>query len=202
MDELTKVLLQSSLVFLWGGCLFGFLIGAGMILRPGYLVNLNQICSHWVSTEKISEQIDQPRWTERLFYRHHKLVGVSVIVGSTMVLYTFLFSANLRNISQYIPRDYWWLSDALIGMLLAGNMPAAIVGIIVLLKPSLLRDLEKSTNRWISTEQLLTLFNGMHFSAEQSLLRHNRITGAAIMLGSLYTILALGNILFWRAGGL
>ena len=196
MKILNEVLLQSSLIFLWGGAFMGILIGAAMLLKPEQVIRLNQRLSRYVSTEKIAEHIDRPRWTERFFYRHHRPVGAAVLIGAILVLYTFLFSFNLRKVSAFIPRGWWWLSDALLGMLLIGSVLAALVGIIVLTRPSLLRDIEKAANRWVSSDRLLSLFNGMHYSAEQSMLRHNRVAGGAIMLGSLYIVVVLGYFLF------
>lgn len=196
MEILNDILRQSFLMFLWIGSLAGILVGAGIWLKPEQVMQLNQYFSRWVGSEKIELALDRPRWIERFFYRHHKLVGVGVLLGALGVLYTFLFSYNLRIISAYVPRDYWWLSDALVGMLLIGSGLAALIGTLVLVKPSLLRELEKSSNHWVSTERLQTVFNGMHFSAEQSIIRHHQIAGGAILLGSLYILIVLGYFLF------
>lgn len=196
MEILNEVLRQSFLMFLWIGSFVGVLVGAGMWLKPQQVIQLNQYFSRWVGSEKIELALDRPRWIERFFYRHHKLVGAAVLIGALAVLYTFLFSYNLRTISALVPRGYWWLSDALIGMLLVGSALAALIGTLVLSRPSLLRELEKASNRWVSTERFQTMFNGMHLSAEQSIIRHHRIAGAAILAGSLYILIVLGYFLF------
>lgn len=119
-----------------------------------------------------------------------------MLIGALVVLYTFLFTYNARIVSSLVPRGYWWLSDALTGMVLVGGFLSAVVGAIVLVKPSLLREIEKSANHWVSTERLLPLFNSMHFSAEQSIFRHPRVAGVSILLGSLYVLVVLGYLLF------
>ena len=200
MGVLNEILRQSVLMFLWSGSIVGFLVGAGILFKPDQIVLLNQYFSRWVGSGKLGRLLDSQRMTERFFYRHNRLVGSGLLIGALVVLYTFLFRYNLRTISAFIPRNYWWLSDALMGMLLIATVVAALIGIIVLTKPSLLRDVEKSANHWISTEHLLTLFNGMHYSAEQTLIRHNRITGLSIMLGSLYILVVLGYFLFGGIG--
>jgi len=189
-------LLQPFLIFLGIAAVLGILTGIGMLLKPEHIVRLNQYFSRWTSTDKFSEQFDRPRWSERFFYRHHRLVGASLFIGAVMVLYTFLFSHNLRKISAAIARDYWWLLDALVALLLIGSVLAAIVGLVVLTKPSLLRDFENAANRWISTDSLQHWLNGMHHSVEQSILQHRKLAGALLIFGSFYILVALGYFLF------
>lgn len=196
MNILNEILTQSFLMFLWMGSVIGVFVGVGLLFKPQQILKLNQYSSRWVGAGHFAQMLDRPRWTERYFYRHSRLVGAGIVVGALIVLYTFLFSYNPRTISAFVPRDYWWLSDALTGMILVGGTLSALVGIIVLARPSLLRDIEKSANHWVSTERLLTLFNSMHFSADQSILRHPRLAGVPILLGSLYILVVLGYSLF------
>ncbi len=199
---LNNILLQSFLIFLGGAALLGILVGAGMLLKHEQVIRLNQYFSHWKSTEKFGEHFDRPRSSERFFYRHHRLVGAGLFIGAMLVLYTFLISYNVRKISAVIARDYWWLLDALMGLLLIGSVLAAIIGFVMLSRPSLLRDFENSVNRWISTDRLLTFFNGMHYSVEQSILQHRKVAGACLIFGSIYILIALGYFLLWSAGKL
>lgn len=199
---LNNILLQSFLIFLGGAALLGILVGAGMLLKHEQVMRLNQYFSHWKSTEKFGEHFDRPRSSERFFYRHHRLVGAGLFIGAMLVLYTFVISYNVRKISAVIARDYWWLLDALMGLLLIGSVLAAIIGFIMLSRPSLLRDLEKSANRWISTDRLLKWLNGMHYSAEQSILQHRKLAGVCLIFGSIYILIALGYFLLWSAGKL
>jgi len=197
MEILNDVFRQSLLAFLWIGSFTGILLGAGIWLKPQQIIQLNQAFSKWVSTEKAEVALDRPRWTERFFYRHHKLVGAGVLIGALVILYTFLFTFNLRTVSTLIPRDYWWLSDALVAMMLVGSGLAALIGTLILTKPSLLRDLEKASNHWVSTERFQTMLSKANFSAEQSILRHHRIAGISILLGSLYVLMVLGRFVFF-----
>lgn len=199
---LNEILRQSVLAFLWIGSAVGILVGIGLLFRPQQVGQLNHYLSRWVGSSRLNKVLDRPRWIDRFFYRHHRLLGTAVFVGAMAVLYIFLFQYNFRRISALIPRNYWWLSDALIGMLLIGSVVAVLVGFIVLIRPSLLRDIEKSANRWISTEHLHVQFNAMHFSVEKSLLRHHRLAGVAILLGSLYIIVVLGHFLLRWSGKL
>lgn len=196
MEILTDILRQSFLIFLWIGSVAGILVGAGVVFKPQKIAELNQFLSRWVGTDKLGPFLDKPRWSERFFYRHNRLVGAGVFFGASLVLYTFMFGYNLRRLSAIVPRGYWWLLDALLTILMIGSVLAALIGLIVLTRPSLLRDIEKAVNRWVSTEHISISLNRMHFSVERSILRHNLLTGLLIMLGGTYIVVVLSYYLF------
>jgi hypothetical protein len=199
MDVIREVLLRSFLILLCAGSIAGVLIGTGMLLKPERIVFLNQYFSRWTSTNKIQKQLDRPRWTEHFFYRHHRLVGGVLFIGAIFVLYVFLFGSRARKIYAAITPGNWWLMDALMAALLVGSVLAALVGIIVLAKPSLLREIEKSANRWISTAGAVKFLDGMRNSFDQRILRHRKMAGVFMVIGGLYILIVVGPFL-WRSG--
>lgn len=199
MSIIQDILLRFFLILLCIGSVASVLLGAGMLLKPERIVFWNQYFSRWVSADEVTEQLDRPRWIERYFYRHHRLVGALLLIGAVFILYTFLLNYNVRRISAVMTSGSWGLWDALVAMLLIGSVLAALVGIIVLTRPSLLREIEKSSNRWIATEGMVKLFDGMHYSVDQQLLRHRKTAGVLMILGGLYILMVLGPFL-WRDG--
>ncbi|WP_161782383.1 hypothetical protein [Methylobacter tundripaludum] len=197
---MNQILLQSSLMLFWSGSIVGVLVGVAMLLKPEQLMRLNQQVSRWVCTEKIAVQFDCRRRVEPFIYRHHRLMGAAVLIGAVFVLHTFLFRYNLRFISTLIPKNYWWLSDALVTMLLIGSVLAALIGGIVLTKPSLLRDIEISANRWICTEHVSSWINSKHHFIEQFFFRYHRFFGTLILTASLYVLVVLRYYLFCGEG--
>ena len=193
---MTDILRHSFLLFLLLGSFAGVLIGVVMMVRPKRLATLNHALSHWVGSGALHAMLDRSRSTERFFYRHNRLVGSGMLIGALGVLYTFMFSHNLRKLSSFVSNRYWWLSDAIIGLLLVGTVLAALVGLIVLLKPSLLREIEQSTNRWISTERLTSSLGEANHSLERAMFRYHELTGALLMLGGLYAFISLGYFLW------
>ncbi|MFA7241832.1 MAG: hypothetical protein WC091_17100 [Sulfuricellaceae bacterium] len=198
MDILNDILQQSFLRFLWVGSIAGILIGGGILFKPQQIIQLNQDLSRWVNSDKLGSLLNRPRTIERYFYRYHRLGGGAVTIGALIVLYTFLIKYNLRTVSEYVPQDYWWLSDALMVILIIGSTLAVLVGTIVLTKPSLLRDIEKAANHWVSSERLSSIINRMNTSAEHLLFRHHRLSAVLIILGSLYSLTLLSYFMFWN----
>ena len=199
MDIIRDILTQSFLGLLWVGSAVGILLGAGMLFKPDRIVFLNQYFSRWVGTQKLNEQLDRPRWIERYFYRHHRVVGSFLLIGAVFILYVFMFSYNVQKFSAALPSSTKGLWIALTAMLLVGGVVAALVGIIVLARPSLLRDIEKASNRWISTDRMAKSSDAMHHSFDQSVLRHRKLAGAFLIVGGLYVLIVMSQF-FWRSG--
>jgi hypothetical protein len=199
MDTIKDILVQFLVAILCGGGFLGFLVGVGLLLKPEWTVLLNQYFSRSFSSDKMAERLDRPHWTERFLYRHHRLVGSALFLGATFILYVFLFSYNVRRISASTTSGYWVLIDALVAILAVGTVLAALVGIVVAAKPSLLREIEKSANRWIDTEGIVKLFNNMLYAPDQQILRRRKIAGVVIIASSLYVLIVLGPLL-WRGG--
>ncbi len=199
MTIVQDILLRFLLILLCVGSVAGVLVGVGMLFKPERVTFWNQYFSRWIGAGKVTEQLDRPRWIERYFYRYHRLVGTSLLVGAIFILYTFLFSYNVRRISAVMPYGNWGLWDAFIGLLLIGGVLAALVGAIVLIRPSMLREIEKSSNRWIATEPMAKLFDAMHHSFDLRVLRYRKPLGVMMALGGVYILLVLVPLL-WRGG--
>jgi len=191
------MLLRFFLILLCAGSIAGVLLGAGMLWKPERITSWNQYFSRWVSADKVHEQLDRPRWIERYFYRYHRLVGALLLIGAIFILYTFLFSYNIRRISAAMASGGWVLWNALVGVMLIGSVLAALVGLIVLTKPSLLREIEKSSNRWIVTEGVVKVFDAMNHSFDQQVLRHRKAAGAIMIVGGVFILINLAPLL-WR----
>ena len=200
MGALKEILLQFLVALLCTGSIAGILMGVALLLNPDKLVRANHYFSRWISADTISAQLNRPRWSERYYYRHHRLIGSALLLGGVFVFHTFVFSSNLRKISAAVPSGYWWILDASVGLLIASSILAVLVGIIVLAKPSLLRDLEQSSNRWVSTDGVAKYFDRMIHSADRRILGHRKLAGVFLIVCSLYVLFALGYLLL--RGGL
>ena len=192
MGEVKAIFWQCFVLLLCTGSFASVLLGAGLLLKPGLVVSLSKLLSHWVTpAEKVAEELDRPRWIERFFYRHHRLVGSALFIGALIILYVFLFSPNSRKIFGVIPPDFLPLLDAATALLLVGSVLAALVGVIVAIRPSLLREIEKASNRWIATEQIANAANQMHHSFDDWLLRYRKAAGTVLVLGGIFVLVNL-----------
>jgi hypothetical protein len=192
MDVVNDILLRSFLILLWGGGIAGILVSLGMLIKPEWLIRLNQYASIWIGTEKVEERLDRPRSIERFFYRHHRITGGIFLIGSLIILYTFLISFKTQSASGFIHPDALWAMDGLVAVFIVGSVFAAIIGGVMLLRPSLLRDVESYANRWLSTDRVSKFLNRL-YSFDQYLTRYGRITGVVLLILSLYVVIVLAK---------
>lgn len=187
---------KAGIYFLWFGAVVAVLLGAGMLLIPSKVSNLNQYLSHWVDTNSMDQAMDKPRATERFFYKYHRLVGTILLVGALLVLKVFLLGSGLKKVSVTASPEIAILLDSAATIFVVGSVVAVIVGFILVGRPSVLRDIESSANRWVSTDGLLRFFNNLHATADTKMFAHRRLTGAFLLLGGLYVATVLGFLLF------
>lgn len=195
MDTLYSILLPSFLFFLWLGSIVATAIGIGLIVFPMHTVAVNEYLSRWIDTDGIAAELNRPRWTERFFYRNHRLAGGLSSLGGAYVLYTFLLTPLPRKISDVMVDDLMGIWDSILAMLIIGNVLAVLIGALVFARPSLIREIEQAANRWISVDFISTFFNRMDLTVDQYVIRNKKVVGLFLALAGLYAVVELGRLL-------
>lgn len=118
---------------------------------PRSLVKLSQITAEKIQASYSS--IDKARFIDHKIYRSHKLIGMVMLVLSMLTLYLVLFvitnqpEVRETQLNGAVVHD-WMLEVALVIATLGGVIGVCF-GIVILLRPSLLKPLELWGNRWI-----------------------------------------------------
>ena len=205
MDTTTKlvadILLQSFLIFVVVGCVFSFIIGVLMLLKPEGVLRLNQYLSRWVSTEKLAAVLDAPHSVETALYRRHRSVGVLVLAGALYILYVMLFAFKKKAAGEDLsfglnPQIAAWLLDALGVVLVVSSLLGLIIGIFLVVRPSVFKPVEEWGNKWYTTEKSLRVMETVHLKPDEAMIRNYRFVAALVVAGSLYVILSYWVVLF------
>ena len=189
---------RAGMIFLCGGSILGMIIGAAMLFAPHHVSRVNKDMSKWVETSGVEAALDKPHWTERVIYRHHRLVGLLLLAGAGFVLKAFFFGNGLNSLAARVGVDMQVVIHAAANIFIIGAILAALVGIIMLTRPSLLKEIENSANRWVATDAISRFFNHMNPATDHLLMRYRRFTGWFLMLGGLYIAVVLGYFLFLK----
>ncbi len=184
-------------LFLMVGAVLGVLLGALLIFKPHYVEQLNRVANRWVSVRRVNQWLDRTISLERWFYRHHRAAGIAIMLGAAYVFIHFGFQFDktytLHQLSGKIPAKLLdALLDALVLFLLLGSAIALMLGLLICLRPSLLRGLEQKSNQWVSLRQATKIFDVQRGQVDEFVLHHTRRVGWALLFGSLY----LGIITF------
>ena len=205
MDTTTKlvadILLQSFLIFVVVGCVFSFIIGVCMLLKPEGVLRLNQYLSRWVGTEKLAAVLDAPHNVEAALYRRHRSVGVLVLAGGLYILYVMLFAFKKKAAGGDLsfglnPQIAAWLLDALGVVLVVSSLLGLIIGFFLVVRPSVFKPVEEWGNKWYATEKSLRVMEAVHLKPDEAMIRNYRFVAALVVAGSLYVILSYWVVLF------
>lgn len=201
MIELT--LLQSLVLFLLLGSVVGLLTGALMLWRPDWLARLSQGANRWVSTRRMMRPLERQHDVDHWMYRHGRWGGTFLLIGALYIIYMLLAGvgradllAGMLRARLLQPALIEPMLDSLVLILLGGAVFALLVGMFLLMRPSLLKELEHGANQNVSLRQSLKPLEVQHDGLEQLVARHRALVGVLLLLGSLYTLVMLA---YWLA---
>lgn len=191
---------QALAIFLLIGSLLGILLGLLLIFRPELIGSVNRVANRWVSTRRVNQWLDRSISIERWFYRHHRAAGIVIMLGAIYVFIHFGFQFDkaytLHQWSGAIPvKLLEALLDALVLFLLTGSAIALMLGLLICLRPSLLRVLEQKSNRWVSLRRATKILDVQRGQVDMFVLRHTQRVGWLLLLGSIYLFFVLFRLL-------
>ncbi len=195
VSELSVQTLYPVLVF---GASLSLAASVWLLISPTSFGKHRGTLGLWFSLQRALRPLDEPRTVERFLYRHHKVLGVFLIAGSTFALYSQAFHFDYSRLHALLDQGarsgmLAALIDGATRFLFFGNLFAFAIGVVVLLRPSLLKDAEMQANRWVSIRQMMRFLNKpRHLSGEDRLERHGRVIGLFVALASLYVLMAIG----------
>ena len=171
------------------------ILGLMLWFAPAVVWRFCAALDHWGSPDAAIHWLNTPRVVERLLYRHHRLFGAALVLGSVYTLYIQAFgprpaalSAAIGGLSAEV------LVDAGSLLLFFGNLAAFAVGTLVFLRPSLLKGAESWANRWLAMENLTRFLERPYWETDRLLRRHPRSAGTALVMAGLYIV----GLSFWH----
>jgi len=191
------LLWRALAIFLLIGASTGLLLSLLLIFKPQLLQRVNGVANRWVSMRKISQLMDRSVRTERWFYRHHLLLGVFVVAGAGYMLLYFGWrldrAAALRALGGSMANQQWagMLLHALVLFALIGAVMALLLGVVYLIRPSLLRGLETQSNQWVSSRQATKVMDVMHDQVDLFVAQHAQRVGWLLLAGSIYLFVVM-----------
>lgn len=191
-----EMLWRDLAMFLLFGSLLGVLLGVLLIFNPAVVEKISRVANRWISTRRINQVLDRSVSIEHWFYQHHRIIGSFIVLGAVYIFIYFggLFdkSAMLRYFSGSAPLVVIdMLLDAFVLSMLVGAAVSLISGLFLVLRPSLLRDLEAGTNQWVSSRSASKVLDVQRGQVDAFVLRHAQRVGWLLLLGSIYLSFAM-----------
>lgn len=190
------VLWQCALLALLVGLGLAALVGALLLFAPRGAARLNAGLSRTVDTNAWLRRLDASFNIEARIYRHHRIAGAAICLGALYVL--LAWPAMFRHeqaMGALIPavRDpaLGWLASAAGAIVLVLHATVFLLGLVMIVRPSLLKPVERFGNRWISAEPLGAALDRSFDGPERRLWRRPRLAGLVILGASLFCLLRL-----------
>lgn len=191
-NNLAEIFLWRDLaIFLLIGALLGVALGLLLIFWPRILPRVNSIANYWISMRHIDRLLDRSISIELWVYKHHRALGVLIILGASymLVYFGFLFdkATALQLLSRYAPAK---LLDGLLNFVvitsLTGAVVALLAGFVLWFRPSLLQAIEADANKWVSSRRATKVLDVQHGQVDLYVARHARQVGWLLLLCSIY----------------
>jgi hypothetical protein len=186
------ILWRSLAIFLLIGASAGVAVSLLLIVNPQLMKRINSVANHWVSTRNMERWLDNSISVERAIYHHHRVLGLAVILGSGYFLMYFGWQVDkavaMKTFSGLLANQV--LLEMLLQFLLllariAGAM-TLVVGLFLLLRPSLLRGVEELANQWVSARRITKVMDVPRDQVERFVDRHTARIGWLLLIGSSY----------------
>ncbi len=154
---LSEILFDASLLFLIIGTFIALVLGLGLIFAPAITLKFNDKINTRISLREKTKAIETAIKSEPLFYKHSKISGAILVIGSIFVLYT-LETFNAYSLIPHLPKSIsapaWdWIIQSAEIFLFISCVFILIFGLIVFIRPSMVKNFEQVANHWISTRK-------------------------------------------------
>jgi hypothetical protein len=201
-----EAILKSSAFWQWIGQVMTvfFLIGGIVCVAVGVSLIVNSqrtlrffgTMNRWVSLRSASRPLEIPRDTTQAVQKRRYWLGALFIAGGAYATYFLAtrYSAGaaiqLFNLATLPAAFAAWIADSARWILIAGNLAAIAVGVLLAFSPATLAALEAGGSRWFSERQLLKGADTQNLSLDKWVATYPRRAGVIIVIGAL---LMLGN---------
>ena len=176
-------------------------VGLAFIFFPNKVMALGNSMNRWISTTAFFNALDESRNHERDYYKQHHLLGILIAFLSAVSIYMLVFYAGLEATIAGLQKLAvsvfgQWLLETCYYLLVFLCILTLVAGVIIFIRPSLLKSLETWGNRWIDTQAPLKHFDDVHEIPLTILPGKPRLFGFFVLLGALYITYATSGSIF------
>lgn len=165
------------------------LIGLGLLVVGLRLKGCATRTPAWLHVD-----IDQPHYIERLIYRHHRKAGIALMAAAAWWLWLLSPLAPWRaflSLTWHYLKLVFGSADFVLLATSGLALGVLVTGLLLLLRPSLLKPLESVANRWVDPLAATA-------ASPRTPLKVDQLTW---MLGGIF-LLAVGGCMFYLAASL
>lgn len=192
---LSEIFFDASILFIVIGSGIGLMLGLGLIFSPLLTLKINEKINTRISMREKTKAIEKPIKSEPIFYKHSKISGTILVIGSLFVLYT-VETFNAYSLIPHLPKSIsapaWeWIIQSAEIFLFISCVFILIFGLIVFIRPSMVKNFEQVANHWISTRKGFSKMSTDIDLTNKLVNTYPRIFGSFITIFSLVVLFLL-----------
>ena len=202
MDFFWEIALETvgilALIFGILGIAFSLLL----LISPNITKKISNVFNRYIDVDKKVSYLDKDIQTESIIYKHHVIMGVSLIVGSGFILIFLMFKLDVANLVNILFNSQKFASIneiILSSMAIIGKtvgVAGIIIGFILLFSPGKMKKIEKKVNTLLSTQHMISKLDETHHDIDTFIYKHAVFFGITGLITSiLLTVLATVNLL-------
>lgn len=191
MTVVVPMLIDAALVLFFLTGLVALALGLILLLSPKAFDKLSNIMNRRFSGRRAMKPLEVSHYQEAFFYRHHLWTGGLILAGTLFFFFNLAFRFSLDAAAAALPGADW-IWTAVFWLLVGGNLVAAVIGLVILLRPSALKPLEAVANHWVSVRQAARPLEESHDITDRLVRRHPRTSGVLLLLAGLFLTATFG----------
>ncbi|MBF0188098.1 MAG: hypothetical protein HQL50_09235 [Magnetococcales bacterium] len=192
MDSSTSMHL--IVILLTIGCFFGLVIGLRLLVSGTGSDSLKR-----PAREVLEQLLFRPLHLERLFYRNHRVFGFVIVLGSLIAL-VGLFDHLQRMVQAVTFLEEqgmaWRGVGGLLAVLLLATGLTMIAGIVVFIRPSMLKPVENWAHQPVDSQSFVSRLLAGRRQLIRSVSQHPRFIGVILVISTLFILYRF--IDFWQ----
>jgi hypothetical protein len=186
-------------VFVLGG-LAVLAIGVGLIVSSAGTLRFIAAMNRWVSTRRAFRPMEVVHDTSRAVQKHRRWLAIIIAAGAAYALYGLGTQFDARAVGLILGLNTHsfaisWVIEAGRWALIAGNLVALVIGIMLGFFPDALAALEIRGGRWYSDRQLIKGADAMHVTLDDWVAASPRTAGWIITVAALILLGAFAFVL-------
>ena len=180
---LADILFDSGYLFIITGSVIALIFGLALTFMPATALKYNS---------KFNSNLIK---SEPFFYKYAKANGAILILGSLFMFYT-LATFNFNLLIPYLPGQISpfickWLSQAGQIFFYIASAFILIFGLVILIRPSLLKTIEAAANRWFYIPSIFSFLTTNRDPSKNWISAYPRIIGLSFTLFALFILFSL-----------
>lgn len=182
--------------------ILGMTLSLMLLFSPRLAQSLSNTLNRSINIDKGVEFLDKDIEISEFFYSHHMVMGILIVAGSAFSLFFFFFSLDVSKFAGIFfgSRANLFTAELIVSTVTwigkIGCLAGLVFGVMMVVKPGLLRRIENKLNSLFETKSMIDKFDKSSHDMDIFFFRHTFAVGLTGAVISFFLIsLSITNLL-------